>query len=86
MNGDLISRSALKQEIFNMCNCFDGVQQLVDKAPAVYAVQVVRCKDCIHLTRSPWNRPDMGWCKLCGHNRKMDYYCASGERVVNGDG
>lgn len=48
--------------------------------PTVDAVEVVRCRDCVYLTRSPWNRPDLGWCKLYGHNRKMDYYCASGEK------
>ena len=51
--------------------------------PTIDAVQVVHCKDCIHLTRSPWNRADFGWCKLYGHNRKMDYYCASGEVTEN---
>ena len=59
--------------------------RIAETAPAIDAVQVVRCKYCIHLTRSPWNRVDMGWCKLYGHNRKMDYYCASGEQEVKRD-
>lgn len=36
----LIDADALKQDIFNMCNCFDGVQQLVDEAPTVDAEPV----------------------------------------------
>ena len=57
------------------------IADYINDAETIDAVQVVRCKDCKHLTRSPWNNPDFGWCKLYGHNRKMDYYCASGEKV-----
>ena len=53
--------------------------------PSIDAVQVVRCKDCIYLTRSPWGHPKLGWCKLYGHHRKADYYCASGKREVERD-
>ena len=77
MNGDLISRSALLERYGEPCHSFFDV---IESMPTIDAVPVIRCKYCKYLTRSPWNRPDMGWCKLYGHNRRMDYYCASGER------
>lgn len=43
---DLISRSALKVAVASMNNNLSGVQMLIDNAPAVDAVEVVRCKDC----------------------------------------
>lgn len=54
MNDDLISRSALLKEfekIENKCSpswslIFAGMKQIVQNAPDVDAVQVVRCKDC----------------------------------------
>lgn len=69
----------------------------IEEAPAVDAVEVVRCKDCKH-----WNN-ETGWCNTHSHfvtsdgdachpwesdEWKMfpeDYYCADGERK-EGDG
>lgn len=43
-------------------------------APTVDAVEVVRCKDCIHF------RED-GYCKvLMGYCGNEDWFCASGRR------
>ena len=42
--------------------------------------KVIRCENCAHLTRSPWGHPKLGWCKLSGHHRKLDYYCASAKQ------
>lgn len=44
----LIDADLLKHDIDMMCDCFDGVKMLVDEAPTVDAVEVVRCKDCIY--------------------------------------
>lgn len=55
MNGDLISRSALKA---HMDECSQDIRDrayygyavsFIDNAPAVDAVEVVRCKDCKHF-------------------------------------
>lgn len=55
---DLISRAALQaayeKECVGECGICDHVKQnpvgcaLIDNAPAVDAVEVVRCKDCMH--------------------------------------
>lgn len=60
----------------------DGLIHLIKSlhAPAVDAVEVIRCKDCQAYGRSPYNHPTIGWCKLHGHHRNPDYYCASGKR------
>ena len=86
---DLISRSAL----FKTWDTLDETQDpnlLIDEmikatqdATTVDAVVVMRCKDCIHCGRSPFGySPTMGWCKLHGHHRRFDYYCASAEVEV----
>lgn len=56
MENDLISRSALKDEILSWCVCItkpsllskDDTMYIVENAPAVDAVEVVRCRDCKH--------------------------------------
>ena len=45
----LIDADALKHELYNMCQDYDGVQMLIREAPTIDAVPVVRCKDCKHL-------------------------------------
>lgn len=97
MNGDLISRSALLKKVrickeavgtcanhdymIGYASAMSGVEGQICEEPAIDAEYVVHCRDCKHLTRSPWNNPEFGWCKLYGHNRKMDYYCASASAV-----
>lgn len=98
MNGDMISKSELKQYILN---CFgmltpqfgfavnlDSLINTIDQAPAVDAVEVVRCRDCEHwITDSYWNgNPDQvracrfaGW--MCGANG----YCVYGERKMDAE-
>ena len=44
------------------------------------STKVIRCKNCAYLTRSPWGHHELGWCKLHGHHRKPDYYCASAKQ------
>jgi len=54
-----------------------AVQQMVDDAPTVDAVQVVRCKEC------RWY-DNVDWCvklRLCGVKAVEEtWYCADGER------
>ena len=85
MNIDLINREAVWELLDITCPLGidnDDIAAAFRAAPTIDAILVIRCKDCKHMTRSPWNNPEFGWCKLYGHNRKMDYYCASGEQEV----
>lgn len=59
MINDLISRSALLEKFETLKNnpnnrlhevvFLDGAMSVIDAAPAVDAVEVVRCKDCKHF-------------------------------------
>ena len=88
MNNDLISRSALLEMATNATKYDEGgwgidlravpVEEVL-KAPAIDAVEVVRCKDCKHCST---NTPDgLHWCdeneigSLCD-----DDFCSYGER------
>lgn len=65
----------------------DGVafQRMINDAPTIDAVQVVRCKDCIHgeEMKKPW--ADGRQIVFCWKHGKecfttSDWYCGSGER------
>ena len=55
----------------------------VDNAPAVDAVEVVRCKDCVNMgKRLPLPkgyREDCGWCVMNGHAVLPEDFCSNGE-------
>ena len=85
MMADLIDRKALG---LGMCNLdafpeekalfakgWNNAIAMVEGAPIVDAVPVVRCQYCQH-----WN--ENGWCKLIGQefDRWPAYYCAEGIR------
>lgn len=90
--GDLISREAL----YNAWDALDETQDanlLIDAmikatqdAPAVDAVEVVRCKDCKHTTRSKVSPEKIICCltKMCG-TVDPDYFCADGEREMDAE-
>ena len=60
-----------------------GARKLIAEAPAIDAVPVIRCKDCIY-----WHGPN----EMCGSldiYPRSDWYCADGERkdeATPGDG
>ena len=63
------------------------VQQYIDNAPTVDAVEVVRCKDCKHYDK------DALWCNINSpmfseehHNWYEDDFCSIGEKMMDGDG
>jgi hypothetical protein len=57
------------------------VQQYIDKAHTIYAVEVVRCKDCIV---SYCHGDDDFVCGRSGVNVDPDDFCSYGERKDNG--
>lgn len=82
---DLISRSALKDALEYWTNFpkhrgGKSVYDIIDDAPAVDAVEVVRCRDC------KWALPNDAsndWvnCSNCFEvAQRKEWYCADGER------
>ena len=90
MQNDLISRSALKEAM-----CFVAgdttcpmhiaaeIDQIIDCAPAVDAVEVVRCKDCKRCDGFPKmeiEEDEVGICKVTRMVVFPDFFCNYGER------
>ena len=66
------SRDVLPAEY---CAGWNGLIRLLEKAPTVDAVPVVRCRDC----RS-YNKPKTGWCEVHLDSEHPDDYCSYGKR------
>lgn len=84
---DLISRKALLQRIKNS-TAEKAVkvlaQVLVNTAPAVDAVEVVRCKDCKHWLKDVAGCTDaVGRCEWANYMVGAVGYCVYGERKEN---
>lgn len=83
-NGDLISRSALLKD--NSFFMWSRQRDAVEDAPAVDAVEVVRCKDCNYRYQyEDWDRQsqEVIVCHECRVLRKDfgdDGFCSYGER------
>lgn len=72
-----------------IAGCVDITRRIIEAAPAVDAVEVVRCKDCIHnadnMTRDPLDVTDYsGEDIVCSYFRTdgmdPDDFCSYGER------
>lgn len=57
-----------------------GFQTLIESAPAVYAVEVVRCKDCVHYDNTPYDWIGSRYCECLGCYRQGDFFCAYGRK------
>ena len=83
---DLISRKALldcmpkDDQLMSL-----DVRRCICDAPAVDAVEVVRCKDCIACDRPPFPptiKLEHGyWCVINDHIVSLDDFCSYGETV-----
>ena len=60
-----------------IAGCVDITRRLIQNAPTVDAVEVVRCKDCKHYMTIH--------CTCDGCCISDDWYCADGERRTDGD-
>ena len=58
---------------------------IVDEAPTVDAVEVVRCKDCKshHWEQEPCHGKTVHICSKLNAEVTRDFYCAAGERKDN---
>ena len=81
MNNDLMSKKDFL-DLFYVASAgqdkafIEAVEMVVADTPAVDAVEVVRCKDCIH-------------CGFCGRDTNLEVmgfygYCSRGERREDG--
>lgn len=60
----------------------DALDAVADSAPTVDAVEVVRCKDCIHYGKTIGGIECQGYCKKTEYmTKKDDDFCSWGERV-----
>ena len=92
MDNDLISREALYKawdaldETQDANLLIDAMIKATQDAPAVDAVEVVRCMDCKHTTRSKVSPEKIICCltKMCG-TVDPDYFCADGEREIDAE-
>lgn len=70
-----IDADALKKEVDNFPNCYNGWSDTYDKAFIIGAIEeqpsidIVRCRECKHREEYP--------CKVYHDD---DWYCADGER------
>ena len=82
---DLISREALIEDIGKSVEPFtvSMIYRHINNAPAVDAVPVVRCKDCVYFGLDKENADLDNWYHFCQNLscgvKKMDY-CSFGER------
>lgn len=83
--GDLISRNALLQTFEKLKNnpnnglrdvlFLDGAMSVIDNAPALDAVPVIRCRDCVL-------RSSTCFCGSYGHYVSGDFFCAYGTTEI----
>lgn len=54
----------------------ERIEQMIESAPKVDAVEVVRCKDCKHY----WKNKPSDDVPVCLASPKVDAFCSEGER------
>ena len=79
MNAIVFRNVPVEHQPYIQAACETFVRAL-NAAPTVDAVNVVRCRDCVSYTRSPFGHSFIGWCKLDTKHRNQNFYCADGER------
>lgn len=87
---DLISRSALLARYDRIHVGAPGAaRKMIEEAPTIDAVPVVRCKDCKHWSRNVHVNKEHGLCRtlsFIGITMHENDFCSRGERKNdNGD-
>ena len=94
MNNDLISRSALLEKAIGVvtydeggwdCNVRAVTVDVVENAPAVDAVEVVRCKDCVYWGAAKANSKGFLICPASRMEIMARTYCSYGDRGADHD-
>lgn len=84
---DLISRSALLEEFAGNGLLLESiVRHCIEKVPAVDAVEVVRCRDCVEYI--PWGDDGDRICGRIGSyfgNTKPNDFCSRGMRKMDAE-
>ena len=81
-----LKKAEKEMKVVSLCGCkavpMDGVIDFVASRPTVYAVEVVRCKDCKHYDKTHLNNGDRRMCtKFLGLTiPRPDDFCSYGER------
>jgi hypothetical protein len=90
MNNDLISRSALKER-WTIASpepyTTDAAEVLasIDEAPAVDAVEVVRCRNCVNWKKATVSKDGFLICPKSGMKIMARTYCSYGDRGADHD-
>lgn len=84
---DLIRRSdvfvqSVRWEEINGIGFITVAEDDINAIPAVDAVEVVRCRECIHF--EPFRKHD-GFCKISTMLYNNDFFCKDGQRREDGD-
>ena len=62
------------------CAGWNGLLGLIEKAPTVDAIPVVRCKDCKHLVAVNVNGKGIPTCRMSGMEVAPAEFCSRGEK------
>lgn len=88
----LIDADELRKDVLELPDCPNGysdtydksmILALIDEAPTVDAVPVIRCKDCRwYKTNYLWNGRKQRVCVIEAYepSRKADWFCSRAER------
>lgn len=57
------------------------ILDMIDAAPVVDAVPIVRCGECILRRKPLYPHPSLVWCPLIEHHHHPDWFCADGRRA-----
>ena len=92
MNDGLISRSALLADLREKGFLPVIVRRAIERAPAIDAVPVVRCRECKHWepsgSKAGNSFSDMeyiGGCEFANYYRRESDFCSYGERKEGAD-
>ena len=85
MNGDLISRSALWSDIQMLPHNGDivsseEVEQTIKEAPAVGAVEVIKCRNCFYWMKAKVNRSGNLVCPKSGMEIVATDFCSKADK------
>ena len=58
---------------------------MVDNAPTVDAVEVVRCENCKFWIGEMYKDPTLGYCEICDRVTDNDDFCSTGIKMDGGD-